>query len=203
MILLEGGGNMEIGKRIKEHRKLLNMTQEELADKLFVSRQTISSWENDKSYPDIHSLVMLSNLFDITLDDLVKGDIEIMKEQIDKSMIEKFTKQSYILAGLFCLMIVSVVPLAWKLKVVGITIWAIIAIITICYAMKIEKIKEKNDIYSYREIMAFMNGEKLDKIEKAREEGKRKYQRAILAIMSGFITFVVCVVIGILMSIFC
>ena len=49
---------MELGKRLKEYRVKSNMTQDELADKLYVSRQTISSWENDKSYPDIHSLLM-------------------------------------------------------------------------------------------------------------------------------------------------
>ena len=51
---------MELGKRIKEYRNTAQMTQEDLAEKMFVSRQTISNWENDKSYPDIHSLLMLS-----------------------------------------------------------------------------------------------------------------------------------------------
>ena len=48
---------MELGKRIKEYRNTAQMTQEDLAEKMFVSRQTISNWENDKSYPDIHSLL--------------------------------------------------------------------------------------------------------------------------------------------------
>ena len=45
---------MELGRRIKEYRSAAQMTQEDLAEKMFVSRQTISNWENDKSYPDIH-----------------------------------------------------------------------------------------------------------------------------------------------------
>ena len=48
-----------LGQRIRAQRIRMGMTQEELADKLYVSRQTISSWENDKSYPDIHSLLMI------------------------------------------------------------------------------------------------------------------------------------------------
>lgn len=72
---------MELGKRLKECRAKLEMTQEELADKLYVSRQTISSWGNDKSYSDIHSLLMISDLFDVSVDSLIKGDIEIMKEK--------------------------------------------------------------------------------------------------------------------------
>ena len=67
--------NMELGKRLKELRNRKGMTQDELAERLFVSRQTISSWENDKSYPDIHSLLMISELFSVSLDTLVKGDI--------------------------------------------------------------------------------------------------------------------------------
>ena len=43
---------------------------------MFVSRQTISNWENNKSYPDIHNLLMMCNLFNVSLDDLVKGDVE-------------------------------------------------------------------------------------------------------------------------------
>ena len=63
---------MEIGKRIKELRGGKGWNQEEFAEKVFVSRQTVSSWENDKSYPDIKSLLLMSELFGITLDELVK-----------------------------------------------------------------------------------------------------------------------------------
>ena len=75
---------MELGKRLKEFRNQSGMNQDELAERLYVTRQTISSWENDKSYPDIHSLLMLGDLFNVSLDTLVKGDIEIMKEKIDQ-----------------------------------------------------------------------------------------------------------------------
>lgn len=50
------------------------MTQENVAEKINVSRQTISNWENEKSYPDIISVIELSNLYSISLDDLLKGD---------------------------------------------------------------------------------------------------------------------------------
>ena len=58
---------MELGKRIKTFREKINMSQEELADKVYTSRQTISNWENDKTYPDINSLKLLSNIFDVSL----------------------------------------------------------------------------------------------------------------------------------------
>ena len=69
---------MEIGRQIRKYRQELNMSQEELADHVFVTRQTVSNWENDKNYPDINSLLLLSSLFGISLDILVKGDMEKM-----------------------------------------------------------------------------------------------------------------------------
>ena len=63
---------MELGKQIKKYRTEAGLSQETLADKVYVSRQTISNWENDKSYPDIKSLVLLSEIFQISLDNLIK-----------------------------------------------------------------------------------------------------------------------------------
>ncbi len=63
---------MNVGARIKKYREKLNISQDELALKVFVSRQTISNWETNKSYPDIKSLTMLSNIFHVTLDELEK-----------------------------------------------------------------------------------------------------------------------------------
>lgn len=70
---------MELAKHIKAHRGRLGMSQEELAEKIFVSRQTISNWETDRTYPDVQSLLLLSNLFDVSIDSLIKGDVEEMK----------------------------------------------------------------------------------------------------------------------------
>lgn len=57
---------MDIGKRIREYRKIYNFSQEQLADKIFVSRQTVSNWENNKTYPDIQIIVSLSILFNVS-----------------------------------------------------------------------------------------------------------------------------------------
>lgn len=63
---------MELSKQIKKYRTEANLSQEELADKIYVSRQTISNWENGKNYPDIKSLVLMSEVFQVSLDNLVK-----------------------------------------------------------------------------------------------------------------------------------
>lgn len=64
---------MNLSKQIKKYRERDGYSQEYLAEKLYVSRQSISNWENDKSLPDIHNLLMMCELFNVTLDDLVKG----------------------------------------------------------------------------------------------------------------------------------
>lgn len=182
---------MELGQRLKDLRNKHNITQEEFADKLYVSRQTISSWENDKSYPDIHSLLMISELFKISLDDLVKGDVEIMEEKINQSVIGSFKKDSNIFAVLLIVCLLTVIPMSRLFGIVGDIIWLIVLSITMYYAIKIEKVKKEYDIYTYKEIVAFTKGEKLDVIEKAREEGKRKYQIIILLLGSGLIGIIV------------
>lgn len=76
---------MNLGSQIKYFRQRDYLSQEDLAEKLYVSRQTISNWENDKSYPDVHNLLMFSSLFDVSLDDLVKGDVEIMEQKLKQT----------------------------------------------------------------------------------------------------------------------
>lgn len=71
---------MKFHESIKEKRKNLNLTQEEVAEKLFVSRQTISNWENGKTLPDIESLISISELYEISLDELIKGDKKMQRK---------------------------------------------------------------------------------------------------------------------------
>ena len=77
---------MEINKRIKDARLQKNITQEDLAEHLGVTRQTISSWETGKSYPDIISVIKMSDIFDISLDKMLKEDKQLvnnMQKQMD------------------------------------------------------------------------------------------------------------------------
>ena len=76
---------MEIEKKLKEARTNAGLTQEQVAEKIMVSRQTISNWENGKSLPDIVSILNLSDLYQISLDELLKGDTK-MKEKIEKDV---------------------------------------------------------------------------------------------------------------------
>ncbi|MDT2830209.1 helix-turn-helix transcriptional regulator [Vagococcus carniphilus] len=74
-------------KILKEKRKELGLTQQEVADHLNVTRQTISNWEVGKSYPDIPTLVEISNFYNLSLDYMLKGDERFMEK------VKKDTKQ--------------------------------------------------------------------------------------------------------------
>ena len=84
---------MELGKQIRKYRQEAQLSQDELANRVYVSRQTISNWENDKSYPDVNSLILLSEIFHVSLDILIKGDIDTMKEVIKQEEIKKLNAQ--------------------------------------------------------------------------------------------------------------
>ena len=102
---------MELGNQIKKYRSELQISQEQLADRIYVSRQTISNWENEKSYPDVNSLILLSEVFQTSIDKLIKGDIEIMKEKINEQEIKKLNYYGNIFGVHFAITILSAVPL--------------------------------------------------------------------------------------------
>ena len=192
---------MELGKQIKMHRQEAHLSQEELANRVYVSRQTISNWENDKSYPDVNSLVLLSEIFQISLDNLIKGDIEVMKDVIQKEEIEKMNRYGKSYTIMLIATAVSAVPLFMWLGVWAFIPWGIIWAISMYFAFKVEKVKKDNDVQTYKEIVAFSEGKLLDDIHKQREIGKRPYQKILIVIGTALTTFVVWVLIGFLMHI--
>ena len=71
---------MKIADTVKNARIKKEYTQEQAAEQLLVSRQTISNWENGKSLPDIISILRMSELYGLSLDELIKGDEGVMKK---------------------------------------------------------------------------------------------------------------------------
>ncbi len=185
---------MNVGARIKKHREKQNISQDELALKVFVSRQTISNWETNKSYPDIKSLTMLSNIFHVTLDDFIKRDIKEMKRIVSKEKIEKFNIMSYIFLAEMLIVMFSAYPLFSLDGYIGVIIWALFFVITFITATIIEKFKKNNDIQTYKEIIAFMENKSLSYEEVQQEIGKRNYQKILLAILAGLITFIIFII---------
>lgn len=182
---------MEIGTQIRKYRSAQELSQEELAERIYVTRQTISNWENGKSYPDVHSLLLLSSLFHVSLDQLVKGDIEMMKQEINKEEVAKFNRLSSVFAVLFAACIVSFIPLVVFLKLYGAAIWAVGYLVVLGFAFRIEKLKKSNDTHTYQEIVAFSQGKRLDEIQQQREIGKRPYQNALKFVAGAAVGIVI------------
>lgn len=107
---------MEIGKKLKEARLGMKLTQEQAAERLFVSRQTISNWENEKSYPDIVSVIKLSDLYSISLDELLKGDTKMLEHLEESTDVVKSNQKLFlavianIVALLACLLMAAFLP---------------------------------------------------------------------------------------------
>ena len=172
---------MELSKTIKRLRTEKGWSQETLAEKAYVSRQTISNWENEKNYPDVHSLLILSDLFGVSLDELIKGDVETMKNTIHNKDASALKRAQWCgVIGLILLMAV-VTPIYEHFGTVGMVIGSLLAgalaVFTFMSFHKMEAIKSEYDIQTQREILAFMNGETLDDIEKAKEQEIRKSNR--------------------------
>ena len=182
---------MEIGKQIKKYRSELSLSQEEFADKIFVTRQTVSNWENDKSYPDINSLVLMSNVFGVSLDNLIKGDVDEMNEKIKTEDIESLNKENNWLTAAFIWDFFMLVPMLKLFGIWGALIFGVVFLLGFIKAVKVEKQKKKLDIQTYKEINAFMEGKRLDEIEKQREIAKRPYQKILLAIGCAVAAFVI------------
>ena len=68
---MQGGEEMEFGKQIKKLRQEAQLSQEELAERIYVSRQTISKWESNLSSPDIQSCKAMADVFGISLEELL------------------------------------------------------------------------------------------------------------------------------------
>ncbi|OSM09502.1 transcriptional regulator [Bacillus toyonensis] len=71
---------MSLGQQLKNFRESQNLSQEDVAKKIGVTRQAVYKWENDKSYPDIDNLIILSEFYNVTLDDLIKGNDSFKKK---------------------------------------------------------------------------------------------------------------------------
>ena len=76
---------MNFAEKLKAERKKMGWSQEELAEHLYVSRQSVSKWENGQNYPSIEIVLKLSDLFGITVDELLRSDAELTKKVINDS----------------------------------------------------------------------------------------------------------------------
>ncbi len=181
---------MELGQQLKAHRKELGISQDELAEKIFVSRQSISNWENNKTYPDIHTLLLLAETFGVSLDELIKGDVEEMKEEINAQERAGFNRDTVCFAIFGIVTVLSIAPLYAFLDYIGCLIWALIVGVAGYFCGRVELYKTMFDIQTYKEILAFQQGADLSTLSAVRAERnvvKHRASKAVMAIASALI----------------
>lgn len=123
------------GEIIKQKRIKLGLTQQEVADQLHVTRQTVSNWENAKSYPDIPILINISNYYSLSLDYMLKGDADFMKKvENDYQMIESKRRKRWVTTGMVICIILMVILIiaALIIKDSKWNNWLAVAIAAVC-----------------------------------------------------------------------
>ncbi|MDT2467633.1 helix-turn-helix transcriptional regulator [Enterococcus avium] len=187
---------MKIGKRIREYRKIYNFSQEQLADKIFVSRQTISNWENDKTYPDIQIIISLAILFNVSLDELIREDLEEMKMKISNNRASKRADiyslimiSSTILASLSIGLVVAL-PESKLILIVPI----ILFLPALWSSFVLEKFKKNNDLKTYKEILAFSQNKDIEVLRENREPRRIRMGKTIIVLGYAALTLLICLI---------
>lgn len=168
-----------LGAFVARVRAERGLTQRQLAERLYVSDKTVRNWENGKTYPDVQSLLLLSEIFSASVDSLIKGDVETMNETIDRD-IETMKRLSYVMLGFLLLMIAAMIWVClqafvwdWPLEqtvptfVLALVLWGV-AMFAACW---VDRIKKSHDLVTYGEILAYWKGEAVDRdTERGRRE---------------------------------
>ncbi|MGG0717449.1 helix-turn-helix transcriptional regulator [Robertmurraya massiliosenegalensis] len=105
---------MIFGEKLKKERTAQGWSQEELAEKLFVSRQSVSKWENGQNYPNIETIIKLSDLFGVTVDELLRSDEELKEKVINDSKQLAHPRLKYLFDVIF---LIGVFMLIAKLSI--------------------------------------------------------------------------------------
>lgn len=162
---------MELTEQLKAHRERLGLSQEELAERIYVSRQTISNWENERTYPDVQSLTLLSNLFGTSIDELVRGDVETMEETIQREWKKMqrvaLVAWGLVAAGLACLTLgltlhtapSSIFPNFSEGELLGLVAFVLLWLFGMGLMSTVERMKKEYNLVTYRDIVAFSRGE--------------------------------------------
>lgn len=194
---------MEIGRRIRELRAKDGLSQDDLAARVYVSRQTISSWENARTYPDVQSILLLSQIFGTSTDDLIKGDVETMTRTIEDDA-RTLRNLGLVMTGFLLLMVAALVwlatqLLAWDWPLAQTLPTALLALVLWGIAMAAstwaDRIKREHDLVTYQEVLSFWRGEPVDRdTERGRRERlipswMRAVRAAGLALLAAAVGF--------------
>lgn len=121
---------MQFGEKLKDARQGKELTQEAVAKEIGVSRQSLSNWENDRTYPDLASVLKLSDLYGLSLDDLLREDMELRRRM--EQQRKRWENLGGALHDFALLLVASVIPLAWMGKTAPGIALGVMGIVMIC-----------------------------------------------------------------------
>ncbi|URZ87488.1 helix-turn-helix domain-containing protein [Floricoccus penangensis] len=136
---------MELGTILKDKRLEKAYTQEHVADKLFVSRQTISNWENSKTIPDIESLIDLANFYDLSLDNILLKGTDIVENIKKKEKIAEIRKGTipFLISTILTMVLLFKILAAPKVDIVSFVICLAIMIVNLFIILYFAKEENK------------------------------------------------------------
>lgn len=176
---------MDIGNQIRERRARLGLSQDELAQRLYVSRVTISHWETGKTLPDVQSMLLLANLFDTTIDELVRGDVDEMREMVKRS--ERRTKVFAVALATVEVIVITalaVTAVAGR-EYLEPVLRLLLAVLVLAFSIAVLVARRgagAEDAKSAADLLGAATG---DPVEAARESGASLGMRLVLQVFAG------------------
>ena len=176
---------MAIKDVITAIRKEAGITQEEMARRLYVTRQAVSRWEQGKTLPDVQSTLLLANLFGTTIDELVRGDVDEMRE-----MVKKDERRTRVLAVALAAVEVVVVTALVVTAVAGReyldpVLRLLLAVLALAFSAAVlaaRRGRGGEDARSAAELLGAATGEP---VEAARASGAALGMRVVLQVFAG------------------
>ena len=187
---------MDIGNQIRERRQALGLSQEELAQRLYVSRVTVSHWETGKTLPDVQSMLLLANLFGTSIDEMVRGDVDEMREMVEKD--EQQRKAFAIALGAVEVTVIAV--LAFMVTVgrdyLDLALRLLLAVLVLASAVVVLVARRQEGGRDARNAAELLGAASGDPVEAARESASANAIRLVLQVFVGLAVGIGVLVIG-------
>ena len=187
---------MDVGNQIRERRQRLGLSQEELAQRLYVTRVTISHWETGKTLPDVQSMLLLANLFGTTIDEMVRGDVDEMREIVEKN--EQQRKSFAIALGAVEVTVIAVLAFMATAERdhLDSALRLLLAVLVLASAVVVLVARRQElgrDARSAAELLGTASG---DPVEAARESASANVMRLVLQVFVGLTVGIGVLVLG-------
>ena len=187
---------MDIGNQIRERRQALGLSQEELAQRLYVSRVTVSHWETGKTLPDVQSMLLLANLFGTSIDEMVRGDVDEMREMVEKD--EQQRKAFAIALGAVEVTVIAV--LAFMVTVgrdyLDLALRLLLAVLVLASAVVVLVARRQEGGRDARNAAELLGAASGDPVEAARESASANAMRLVLQVFVGLAVGIGVLVLG-------